>query len=107
MAQLDDGTSTIIVTYDSLRLTGRLSLIGGSANSIWDRLRARVFEDSGARQIGETQIEFPWPSILGIIRDFGSRAQQQAYGFRFRFEGVPSNWLGSLQMNSNALVLLR
>jgi hypothetical protein len=87
MAQLDDGTSTIIVTYDSLRLTGRLSLIGGSANSIWDRLRARVFEDSGARQIGETQIEFPWPSILGIIRDFGSRAQQQAYGFRFRFEG--------------------
>ena len=37
--------------------------------------------------VTEGSIELPWPKVLGLLRDFGSRAQQQTLGFRFQPEG--------------------
>ncbi len=87
MTEPSQNPTTIVVTYDPSTLNGRLSLSGDIASSVWARFCARVLEDSGARQISERTLEFPWSSILGIIRDYGSKAQQQAFDFRFRFEG--------------------
>lgn len=78
---------TINIDYDSVRLTGRLSLIGKPDSSIWERLRARAIDDPDGRELAENQLELPWPSILGILRDFGPRHQQQSFGFRFKLLG--------------------
>jgi SNF2 family DNA or RNA helicase len=78
---------SITISYDPSRIVGRLVTSEEGETSIWDRLKARLLEDDAARQLSPTELEFPWPSVLGILRDFGSKAQQQAFGFRFRFEG--------------------
>jgi len=87
MTELSHQPATIEVTYDPSNLSGRLSLFGDIAASVWTRFCARVLEDPGARQISDRSLEFPWSSVLGIIRDYGSKAQQQTFDFRFRFEG--------------------
>lgn len=78
---------TIVVEYDPIRLTGRLSLNGEPDSSIWDRLRARTVEDPDGRETAEKQFELPWSSVLGVLRDFGSKQQQQKFGFRFKLQG--------------------
>jgi hypothetical protein len=54
---------------------------------VWDRLRSRAITDQTDATLTDSTIDVPWPKVLGILRDFGSRAQQQALGFRFAPEG--------------------
>lgn len=77
----------IIITYDPLRLTGRFERRGDSTSSVWDRLRSRAISDEAHSTLTDTTIDLSWPKVLGILRDFGSRAQQQSLGFRFIPEG--------------------
>ena len=79
-------TSTILVGHDPVRLTGRLSLTVKSDSSIWERFRSRVFSDPAGRELSNNQLELPWPSTLSILREFGTKQQQQTFGFHFKFE---------------------
>ena len=54
---------------------------------MWDRLRSRAITDQSDATLTDSTIDVSWPKVLGILRDFGSRAQQQALGFRFAPEG--------------------
>lgn len=77
----------IAISYDRVRLTGRFTRQGGSASSVWDRLRSRAIADESDAILTDCTIDVSWPKVLGILRDFGGRAQQQALGFRFVPEG--------------------
>lgn len=77
----------ITITYDPVRITGRLARHGTGSSSIWERLRARAVTDQAEATLTEQSIELPWPKVLSILRDFGSRAQQQNLQFRFVPEG--------------------
>jgi len=82
-----DSAFTIMIIYDPVRLTGRLERRGETTGSIWDRLRARAIGDQADASVTDTTIELAWPKVLGILRDFGSRQQQQTLNFRFAPEG--------------------
>jgi len=77
----------VFVDYDPVRLTGRLCLVGKPASSIWARLRARAIADTDGRELADDQLELPWPSVLDVLREYGTRQQQQYFGFRFKFRG--------------------
>jgi hypothetical protein len=77
---------TIAITYDPVRLAGRLERVGEARSSIWDRLRARAISDPGG-DVTDTSIELPWPDILSIVREFGTKQSQQALHFRFAPSG--------------------
>lgn len=82
-----DSPITIKITYNPVRLTGRLERHGKTINSIWDRLRIRALGDQIDASVTDATIELAWPKVLGILRDFGSRQQQQTLNFRFAPEG--------------------
>ncbi len=77
----------IAIVYNPVRLTGRFEQLSGSPSSIWDRMRSRAISNQADATLTETTIELAWPNLLGLLRDFGSRAQQQALGFRFVPQG--------------------
>jgi len=78
---------TIAISYDPIRVTGRFELRGPPGNSAWDRLLARAIGDQADTTVTIDAIELPWPKALGLLRDFGSRNQQQLLNFRFLPEG--------------------
>lgn len=74
----------ISIEYDAVRLVGRLMREELNTESpIWERLRAQLAGKPDVR-ITASSIELPWPDLLGIIREFGSRSVQQSLGFRLR-----------------------
>jgi hypothetical protein len=81
--RVTDAPLQIAISYDPVRLTGRLERQGESTSSAWDRLRSRAISDQAQATLTDSTIEISWPRVLGILRDFGSRAQQQQLGFRF------------------------
>ncbi len=87
MVEPDATLPTVCIEYDPIRITGRLSLEGEATSSIWSRLVSRAIDDPDGRQISDGQIELPWSSVLGLLREFGTKAQQQTFGFRFSFVG--------------------
>jgi SNF2 family DNA or RNA helicase len=82
-----DALLQIAIKYDPVRLTGRLERRGESTSSAWDRIRSRAINDQADAVLTDTTIDISWPKMLGILRDFGGRAQQQALEFRFVPEG--------------------
>ena len=84
---MTDAPLQISISYDRVRLTGRFTRQNDSASSVWDRLRSRAIIDQIDATLTDSTIDVSWPKVLGILRDFGSRAQQQALGFRFVPEG--------------------
>ena len=77
----------ITITYDPIRLIGRLERHGDVASSIWDRLRARAISEQVDARLDDRTIELSWPKVLSILLDFGNRLQQQTLNFRFAPEG--------------------
>jgi hypothetical protein len=65
---------SITVSYNPVMLSGRLERLGEASSSIWERLQARAVSDQPNAILTEAAIELAWPKILGIIRDFGTRA---------------------------------
>jgi SNF2 family DNA or RNA helicase len=78
---------SIVIIYNPILLSGRLERVGESTSSIWERLQARAVADQSNAVLTDTSIELAWPKILGIIRDFGTRSQQQSLNFRFTPSG--------------------
>ena len=77
----------ILIEYDPVCIVGRIIRQPDQAESLWTRLISRSVDEPDSRQLGANELEFPWPAVLSILRDFGTRTQQQHLGFRFRFLG--------------------
>jgi hypothetical protein len=72
------------ISYDADKVSGRLTCDEGSASSaIWSRIKSRTVAGNTAIASGDTSIELPWPEVLNILREFGSRQTQQLLSFRF------------------------
>lgn len=50
---------------------------------IWTRLKLAIRTKNIEHTINEGRIRMPWPSILSIVRELGSKASQQSLDFRF------------------------
>ena len=75
----------IDISYIPDRLVGRLTLSsGGEFSSIWERLRAQLVADSSVRFLGDTAMELPWPMVLDVVREYGTKSQQSFLNFRLR-----------------------
>lgn len=75
------------IEYDAGRVLGRLTRSSGEVESpIWERLRAHLAGQADVT-FSPNSIEMPWSKLLGIVREFGSRANQEALNFRFRPQG--------------------
>ncbi len=78
----------ISISYDPVRLSGRLERGDVTApSSAWDRFKARAVSTIGQVNVSDTVIEMPWPEILGILREYGTRQAQESLGFRFAPKG--------------------
>lgn len=76
--------SELTIEYDPVRIIGCITRPDQESDSpIWERLRAHF---AGRPDVSTfpLKIEMPWPDILGVIREFGSRSTQQSLNFRFR-----------------------
>lgn len=80
---MTDDPLIVAIEYDPIRLMGRFERRGQSRGTGWERLSARAIGGSSTASVTADRIELPWPDVLGIIRDFGSKSQQQALNFRF------------------------
>lgn len=54
---------------------------------IWLQIRALVVSNDLDAIITSNSVQLPWPDVLNIVREFGSRATQRALNFRFRPDG--------------------
>lgn len=84
-----DGSGTqeplqIIIRYDDDNRRGVLLIEEPTANTIWERLKHSASAIGNDARITETGIEISWPTILDILRDYGTRDQQRSYNFRFK-----------------------
>lgn len=78
-----DNKAIIYIEYNSISLIGRL--IKGENNefsSIWERLHSR-FINVVDSTVTQTFIETPWPNVLDLVRELGTRQFQQSFNFRF------------------------
>lgn len=74
----------VLIDYDPVRITGRiLKGTDEPASSIWERLRARFIGQPDSI-VSNSLIEAPWPDILSVVREFGSRDIQRSLNFRFK-----------------------
>ena len=82
--------ASISIEYNAVQLTGVLTLTGQPTGSIWERICARTLAELDGRLLGPDKVSLPWYAVLDLLLDFGSRAQQDAFGFRFHFVGEAS-----------------
>lgn len=79
--------SVIKIDYDSVRISGYFIRDNLSdASSIWERLKTRIIEKDISSSFSSNVIELPWPDVLDLIREFGSKSTQRALNFRFQPE---------------------
>ena len=76
----------IVVRYDDDQRRGLLQIAAPTANTVWERLKQTASAVSGDARITELTVELSWPSLLDILRDYGTREQQRTYNFRFKPE---------------------
>lgn len=81
---MNDGPAIISVSYIPQRLAGRLERVGNDASPIWERLTSRLASEPASVPIGENAFEMPWPLILQILRELGSKTVQVSLNFRFK-----------------------
>ena len=81
------------IEFDPVRLSGRFVRYPPGADAIWDRLKAKVIADGIETTVTDKTIELPWSNVLAVVREFGTRAQQQQFGFRFQPQGAASELL--------------
>lgn len=75
----------ITISYVPARVVGRFERADGSTDSsIWTRLRARLAAEPASKSIGATAFEMPWPLVLQVLRELGSKSLQTSLNFRFQ-----------------------
>lgn len=92
------------IEFDPVRISGRIYRpIAPTDSPIWERLLAR-YSTLKDTQVSEQGMEMPWPTLLEVIREFGSRAAQNSLNFRFRAVGEA---LHRIRIYSNELKEVR
>lgn len=80
---MENNAAHINIEYDARRLTGKFIKGNNSDNSsIWERLKAR-FIGTPDTSATDQEIETPWPNVLDLIRELGTRQFQTSLNFRF------------------------
>jgi SNF2 family DNA or RNA helicase len=80
---MESNHAQIIIEYDANRLTGKLKKgENNEFSSIWERLQTR-FIGIPDTVVTSVLIETPWPNILDLIRELGTRQFQKSLNFRF------------------------
>lgn len=51
---------------------------------IWARLKLAVRSRDIECRVTDSSIQLSWPDLLSVVREFGTRASQKAYNFRFK-----------------------
>jgi len=74
----------ILVHYANETRRGIFLVQAPTGNTIWERLKQSASSIDSDVRITEQEIEIGWPSVLDILRDYGTRDQQRAYNFRFK-----------------------
>ena len=65
--------------------TGTLTVSAGALESaVWARLKLAIRSKKLENTIIGGEVNLSWPDILNVVREFGSRANQQSLNFRFR-----------------------
>lgn len=78
----------IVVQYDEDNRRGLFVVDGPTGNTVWDRLKQSASAIAPDTRITDLSIDLGWPSLLDILRDYGTREQQRAFNFRFRPEAA-------------------
>ncbi len=84
---MTDAPLQIAVDYDPTRLTAVLTRGQGGESTAWERIRGRILIDGIDALADETRLQLPWTDFLGLLREFGSAAQQRTLNFRFAPDG--------------------
>lgn len=74
----------IFVDYEIENRRGIMHIDEPTKNTIWERLKQSAATIGSDARIAELTIELSWPSVLDILRDYGTREQQRSYNFRFK-----------------------
>ncbi len=74
----------IAVRYDEQSRRGLLLVASATNNTIWDRIKQTASTLGNDTRITELSVELSWPTVLDLLRDYGTRDQQRAYNFRFK-----------------------
>ncbi len=79
-----DTPNELRIEYDPAKVSGRIVRTEKGARSpIWERLRAHFSGQVDVR-VSDDTIELPWPKLLEIVREYGSKSIQRSLNFRFR-----------------------
>lgn len=83
------------IEYDPVRVMGRILRSARDAQSpIWERLRAHFSGQADVR-VSDEVLELPWPRLLEVVRDYGSKSLQRSLNFRFRPDEAASERLAA------------
>lgn len=74
----------IAVSYNGDSRDGAFKIAEPTTNTIWTRLKQSAMAFGADTRIGELRIELSWPSLLEVLREYGTKEQQRSLGFRFR-----------------------
>lgn len=77
----------ISISYTHQTVTGTFSASPGFRSTILDRIKLRAIELNIDASVEPQAITVSWPNALAIIREFGTKAFQTSYGFRFIPDG--------------------
>lgn len=87
-SKMNETSAIIELEYEPLRLIGKLKKgVNNELSPIWERLKTRFIPFSDTT-ITETVIETPWPNVLDLIREFGTKQIQKTLNFKFIPQGV-------------------
>ncbi|WP_439570750.1 SNF2-related protein [Sphingomonas sp.] len=90
-----DAPSELRIEYDPVRVAGRIVRLAKDAQSpIWERLRAHFSGQTDVR-VSDDVLELPWPKLLEVVRDYGSKSLQRSLNFRFRPDEAASERLAA------------
>src|SRR5690606_24525302 len=73
----------ISVTYNGDSRDGSFEIKEPTNNTVWTRLKQAAMALSAETRVGECRIDLSWPSLLEVLREYGTKEQQRSLGFRF------------------------
>lgn len=84
---MSDSPTPVTVRYNTDH-TGTFSVPEGALDTpIWSRLKLAIRTKKLDHTIDGSEINLSWPDTLAVVRELGSKANQQSLRFRFRPDG--------------------
>lgn len=74
----------IHVFYNADSRDGSLAIMEPTVSTVWTRLKQAAMAMGSDARISELRIDLSWPSLLEVLREYGTKEQQRSLGFRFR-----------------------